>query len=266
MYTIRTAIIATLLMLTFKATAQDCFYDRNVHEVGVMLGATYYMGDFNPNRTPLFYPSFYGGAMYRYNFQRHFALRAQLGYGYIRGNGSNVDGIIGDHTGNNWRFNRPWVFANLLAEFNFMPYSAAYISRKQRFTPVLALGVGGSYLSPNSGRGFIQHPQRGVSGIFFDLPVVVGIKWCFIKRFTLGAEWTWRLTLYDGIDYYPLVNEKHSNPIDNDWIGTIGISVSYLIHEKLPCPAFIKYVPPRLKFKGIREEQSKSSKRKRGIR
>ncbi|MCL2132714.1 MAG: DUF6089 family protein [Bacteroidales bacterium] len=241
MYAIRTTLLAILLLSAFKFYAQDCFYERNIHEIGVIGGASYYTGDFNPNRTPLTYPSWYAGAMYRLNNQRYFNLRGQVGYGFVRGSGENVKGIHIDYAGNDWRFNRPWFFIEALAEFNFMPYYPADIRKKQRFTPVLITGIGGSYLFANQGADFQPHLFRDASGILVEVPVGFGIKWCFIERFTLGIDWIWRLTLYDQIDYYSPIDPKHSNPISKDWIGSVGITLSYLIKEKLPCAAYYTY-------------------------
>lgn len=262
MYAIRTVIITSLLLLTLNVAAQDCFYERNVHEIGVLGGASYYIGDFNPNRTPMVRPSFYVGAMYRYNLQKYFAIRGQVGYGMIRGSGVNVDGIPGDPVGNNWRFNRPWYFADLLAEFNFLPYNAVNLHKKQRFTPVLLVGVGASFLLENQGNDFRKDRLRGGSKLFFELPVGVGIKWCFMKQFTLGAEWMWRLTLYDQIDYYTPITFEHTNPINSDWIGTVGITLSYLIREQRPCPAIKAYQPSKWHYKGYNDEHQKSKKKK----
>jgi len=266
MYKIRTAIIASLLLLTLNATAQDCFFERNVHEIGVMLGSTYYMGDFNPNRTPMLYPSFYGGAMYRFNVQKYLAFRGQLGYGYVRGSGANVEGIPVDPLGNDWRFNRSWLFADALVEFNFLPYYAANVHRKQRFTPVLMVGAGAALLSANQGSDIREDRTRKSSKVFFEMPVGVGVKWCFSQRYTLGVEWMWRLTLYDLIDYYYAINVDHSNPINNDWIGTVGVTLSYLIRETRACPATKEYKPSRWNYKGYNDEHQKVKKKKKKIK
>jgi opacity protein-like surface antigen len=263
MYAIRTIIIASLLLLTLPAKAQDCFYERNVHEIGALVGATYYMGDFNPNRTPLVYPSFYVGGMYRYNFSTRFALRGQFGYGYVRGSGADVAGIPADPIGNDWRFNRPYFFLDAMVEFNFLPYYAANIYRKQRFTPVLLIGAGGFLLFENSGSDYKQHELRDASKIVFEMPVGVGVKWCFTKRATLGVEWLWKLTLYDIVDYYSPINVNHSNPVHNDWIGTVGITLSYLIHEQRPCPAIKAYQPSKWHYKGYNYEHQKPKKNKK---
>jgi len=262
MYAIRTTIIVSLLLLTFNVVAQDCFYERNVHEAGIIMGATYYIGDFNPNRTPLVYPSFYAGVMYRYNVQKYFVLRGQFGYGYIRGSGANVEGIPIDPVGNDWRFNRPWLFVEALAEFNFLPYYAADIRKKQRFTPILLMGVGGSLFFENQGSDIKQHSMRMASNVIFEIPVGVGIKWCFIQRFTLGLEWMWRITFYDQIDYYSPINVNHSNPLNKDWVGTVGLSLSYLFHEKRLCPALKPYQPSKWRYKGFNNEYEKPKKKK----
>jgi hypothetical protein len=241
MYVNKTIFLAIILPLACTAYAQDCFYERNIHEIGVTGGASYYTGDFNPNRTPLSYPSWYIGALYRYNSSRYFNLRGQVGFGFVRGSGENVRDIPTDFAGNNWRFNRPWIFIDALAEFNFMPYYPADIRKKQRFTPVLIVGVGTSYLFANQGADFKSHAYRSGSGFIFDIPVGIGIKWCFKDSYTLGVDWMWRLILYDGIDYYTRIDPNHSNPISKDWIGNIGITLSYLIKQKLPCAAYYQY-------------------------
>ena len=245
MYTIKTILFTILLLFVLNVDAQDCFYERSVHEIGVIGGTTYYTGDFNPNHTPLTYPSWYVGAMYRYNNNRYFNIRGQTGYGFVRGNGANVKGIQFDYAKNDWRFNRPWLFVDALAEFNFMPYYPSDIRKKQRFTPVLMMGVGVSYLFANQGADFEPHILRDVSGVIFDIPIGVGIKWCPFDYFTLGVEWMWRLTFYDEIDYFSPIDPKHSNPLSKDWIGTVGISLSYLIKEKMPCAAYYQYKSKR---------------------
>ena len=252
MYAIKTILFTILLLFVLNVDAQDCFTERNVHEIGVIGGTSYYTGDFNPNRTPLTYPSWYAGAIYRYNNNRYINIRGQAGYGFIRGSGADAKGIhIADEAGNDWRFNRPWLFIDALAEFNFMPYYPANIHKKQRFTPVLMMGVGMSYLFANQGDDFKSHILRDASVLIINIPIGVGVKWCPISHFTLGVEWMWRLTFYDEIDYFSPIDPKHSNLLSKDWIGTVGITLSYLIKEKMPCPAYYQYKLEKKPKKGI---------------
>ncbi len=254
MSSVQKFLLLPLLLFVFPATAQDasdCFYERNAHEFGVLGGASYYMGDFNANLTPLKQPSWYAGVMYRYNLKRYFAFRAQLGYGNIKGSGEGVKGLPEDPMNNNWKFDRPWIFGDAMVEFNFMPYNAVDIRKNQRFTPLLMLGLGVS----NFGSNAIQpesysSAKRGSSPLLIDIPVGIGFKWCVAERFTLGAEWLWRISFYDEIDYYAGVNADHSATINNDWIGSIGLTLSYHIPQYVTCPANNPYKPSKRKYDG----------------
>ncbi len=257
MCVLKKIVILPLLLFVCTVTAQDasdCNFERNVHEAGFLGGASYYMGDFNPNLTPLKSPSWYGGLMYRYNFARYFAFRGQLGAGTLRGTGKGMTGLLPDPLNNNWKFDRPWLFVDVMTEFNFIPYNAADIRKKQRFTPILLLGVGASYLMANT----VQSPtppasgsHNGASSLFINIPVGIGAKWCFAERMTLGVEWIWRISFYNEVDYYKGVDPKHAPGINNDWTGTIGLTLSYLFRQSVPCPASTVHKPSKHKYKGI---------------
>ncbi len=256
MYILKKIVILPFLLFVCTAVAQnasDCNFERNVHELGIVGGASYYMGDFNPNLTPLKSPSWYGGLMYRYNFARYFAFRGQLGMGTLRGTGEGLIGLLPDPLNNNWEFNRPWLFVDVMTEFNFMQYNAADIRKKQRFTPVLLLGVGTSYLMANTVKvaSRSRSGSSNASSLFFNIPVGIGAKWCFKERMTLGVEWIWRISFYNEVDYYKGVDPNHSPGINNDWIGTIGITLSYLFKQSVPCLSTTVHKPSKHKFKGI---------------
>lgn len=256
MRTLKKILILPFLFLLFTAAAQDasdCNYERNAHEIGLLGGASYYMGSFNPNLTPLKSPSWYAGMLYRYNFKRYFAARGQLGFGTLRGTGEGMSGLSFDPAGNNWEFNRPWIFFDVMAEFNFMTYNAVDIRKKQRFTPVLMLGVGASYLLPSTVNPAYPHynnSDRGASPLILDIPVGIGFKWCFMPRVTLGAEWIWRISFHNEVDYYKDIAPTSPPDINDDWMGTIGITLSYLIKQTVPCAASSVYKPSKRKYRG----------------
>jgi hypothetical protein len=221
----------------------ECFNNNDKLEVGLLAGAIYYMGDFNPNLIPLKNPFLYGGFMTRYNVARYLSLRSNLAFAYLTGNARGMEGFPPDPWGKNWEFLRPMLFLDALAEFNFMPYNAVDIRKGERFTPLLSLGVGASFLLPDVYARPSSSMKSNKSILLLDIPVGIGAKWCFIERFTLGVEWTFRISFNDDIDFYDGVNEEHSPVINNDWIGTFGVSVSYLIKYNRSCPAYNRHKP-----------------------
>jgi hypothetical protein len=235
----------------------ECFNNNDKLEVGLLAGAIYYMGDFNPNLIPLQNPFVYGGVMARYNIARYLSLRSNLAFAYITGNAKGIEGLPSDPWNKNWEFLRPMFFLDALAEFNFMPYDAIDLRKKQRFTPLLSLGVGASYLHKDVYAHNTSQSVKSNKAIFlFDVPVGIGAKWCIAERLTLGVEWTFRITFNDDVDFYNGVNEEHSPVINNDWLGTVGLSLSYIIKYNRSCPAHNRHIPSSRYFKKSRVKQS----------
>ena len=221
----------------------DCFNNKDKLEMGVMMGATYYIGDFNPNLTPLKNPLWYGGFISRYNATQYFAVRTNLAYAHLTGNANGMNGFPSDPWEDNWKFIRPMLFLDLLAEFNFMPYDALDLRKKQRFTPLLQTGLGAAFLFPDMHARGSSSVKSNRAAAIFDFPVGIGAKWCVAERLTLGVEWTFRITFNDYIDFFEGVNEMHSPVINNDWTGTFGISLSYLLQQDRACPAHYRHKP-----------------------
>jgi hypothetical protein len=234
----------------------ECFNNNDKLEVGLLAGATYYMGDFNPNLIPFKNPFFYGGIMTRYNIARYLSLRGNLAFAYLAGNAGGLEGFPADPWKKNWEFLRPMLFFDVLAEFNFMPYDAVDIRKGQRFTPLLSLGVGGSFLSSDVYAHASTNIKPNKSIFLFDLPVGIGAKWCIAERLTLGVEWMFRISFNDDIDFYDGVNEEHSPVINNDWVGTFGVSLSYLIKYSRSCPAYNRHKPSSRYLKKSRVKQT----------
>ncbi|MDR3184161.1 MAG: DUF6089 family protein [Prevotellaceae bacterium] len=220
----------------------DCFNNKDKFEMGAMAGVTYYTGDFNPNLTPFKQPRLYGGFMSRYNAAQYFSLRTHLAYAYLAGDAKGMEGFPGDPWEDNWRFQRPMLFFDLLAEFNFMPYDALDLRKKQRFTPLFQIGLGTAFLFPDM-RARITSVKSNRAVAILDIPVGFGAKWCLAERLTLSMEWMMRISFNDRLDFYKGVNAVHSPVINNDWIGTFGVSLSYLLKQNRNCPAHYRHKP-----------------------
>ena len=60
-------------------------YAQNKSDLGLSLGAAYYMGDINPS-TIFYSPKIHAGIVYRYNFNPRYVLKGELNYVALSGN------------------------------------------------------------------------------------------------------------------------------------------------------------------------------------
>jgi len=186
------------------------------HEIGLLGGAGFYMGEINPKK--LFYdahPAY--GLFFRYNFDGRIAARANLLRGVV--SGSDSDGVSytpsRGHT-----FTTTIYEVSVQAEYNFLDYEIG--SEKYYFTPYLFGGVGGfAYLVEGENTQFS-----------FAIPFGFGFKYSLFKNLECGLEWGFRKTFTDSLD--GLVNYEGNvqvgNPEDNDWYSFALLFLSYRLN------------------------------------
>ena len=138
-------------------------------EVGGMAGGAFYMGDTNKN-SPFKGLNPAAGAVFRYNINFRWALKANLMWGQVSGStqgGANVFPNEGQTD-----FSRSLIELGGQAEFNFFPYSDKFdYAGAKRFSPYLLLGIGmtvapggeSSFASPNIPMGVGVKYKLGVS-------------------------------------------------------------------------------------------------------
>ncbi|MFN2394119.1 MAG: DUF6089 family protein [Bacteroidales bacterium] len=188
------------------------------NEIGFMFGGTYYMGDLNPE-IPFVMNRIGGGALYRFNINKHIALRANFLYGSVEG----------DDVATNYNETRNLHFRSTITEFsvqgevNFLPFEPGDLE-----TPYSTYIFGGGGL-------FLFNPRAELNGSWYDLKPLategqgsdlyperkpysltsynflfgVGLKFNITKQITGAFEWGMRRT---GTDYLDDVSTTYPDP------------------------------------------------------
>jgi opacity protein-like surface antigen len=236
-------IIALFSALTL--TAQDDCTRPERHDVGIAGGATFYMGDLGDNYSFFRHLSYYGGLLYRYNFNEYYALRGQVNYGNLTGDVTRSD-FPPYRSGRPWAFSRPVFMGEVIAEIGFLPLNVMDLTEDKRISPYLMGGVGVAALSADKNISYSVDDEDASTSA--HLLLGVGVKWVALKRLTIGAEWAMRKTFSDKIDY--VTGQPGSPLINNDWIGTLGVTITYRLVENRLCAAYQRYQPKISPLKG----------------
>lgn len=220
--------LSLLLLLSsgiFKVNAQQ-FYEST--EYGLLLGASTYFGDLNPNFGYKYIrPA--GGAFVRYHLNPYIALRGALNYTKV--------GYDDKFTSNPYQQQRNLSFrsdileANVMAEFNFFWFATG--EPQHRFTPYLTGGIGAFYYEPYTvynGRRYNLRPlgtegqnteefkDRKYQPFSICFPVGAGIKYWLGPGVNFSMEIVNRFTLTDYIDdvsnTYIGADRFHTDPMN----------------------------------------------------
>nr|WP_321407703.1 DUF6089 family protein [uncultured Carboxylicivirga sp.] len=235
----------TLLMAVFF------FGTHNIHaqdrlELGGFIGTSYYFGDLNPSRQ--FYklqPAL--GGIGRYAYSDRLAFKASATIGRISGDYSDESLNFKDLRPSDQQVGRPtYEFNNTIgdltvqAEFNFLSYDHKYIANTG-FTPYLSVGLGTMIYSRKEGdaENLTTKPT-----FILSLPFGVGVKYKVNKWVRLGAEWSFRKTFADDLDYEGPGEIDPSDPYgagttwthNNDWVSFAGVYVTIsMLRRKSSC-------------------------------
>ena len=248
------SLVAILFFLSF-AKAQR-------HEIGVQLGVSNLVGDIGRTNYVLQKPvgsisdnglPFYGGLMYRMNFNPYQTIRLNLGYSHIQ--------FDDRYAKENYRRMRQLsgtnsVFsADLLFEYNFLPVNDEQVSM---LSPYIFGGFSGLYmeaakpeLTINSAADvLVNYTQE--KAFTMGIPFGVGLKYKFNYNWALSGEFTFRPTFSDQVDYSMLkeadvtvrktalteentalvvqdfINKRSiGNPNSKDWVNSATLILSY---------------------------------------
>lgn len=197
-------------------------------EFGIFAGASYYIGDVNPNRhfySPM--PAF--GALYKHNVNEHFALRMGFNYGFLQGNDLDFNNTFQLSRGHS--FEAMFIDLGFHAEFNFLPFKVKRFEKA--VTPYITSGFSYNFIVGESG-SFIGNPA---------IPFGIGAKIGWSQRLTTNLEWSFRKSFMDNLDGLESIgqNIKRSFIHNNDWIFITGVSITYKLHDpKGDCPVYWK--------------------------
>lgn len=200
-----------------------------IHEVGVFLGGSNYIGDIGP--TTYISPNEPAiGVLYKWNKSPRHSYR----FSYIQSKitSNDLDSKEVSRYQREYRFENNLKEVSLGLEFNFFDFNLHESSRK--ISPYVASGL--SYFlakytltdskTDTSVRGRTERRKS------IALPIIIGIKSNISPRLVLALETGARYTLTDNVD--GSFNQNFGNINNNDWYVFTGATLTYTFGNK-PC-------------------------------
>ncbi|MBP7273213.1 MAG: hypothetical protein KA974_05200 [Saprospiraceae bacterium] len=217
-------VYATFFVFLFHNTSIIAQY----YEVGWMIGASNYIGDFQINYQE---PTEYNlclGVQTRYNLSPRWAFKAYANKLTISGNDKNNTMTTGLRQ-RNLNFRTDIFEVGVQTEFNLLPYD---VRDTKNSTPYIFLGISGIRFNPQAqrngvwvdlqplgteGQNMSGYAKTKYSKYQLVIPFGVGFKFSLNSRCNLGIEFGFRQTFTDYLDdvsgYYPDIEALRSeNP------------------------------------------------------
>jgi opacity protein-like surface antigen len=261
-----------LLLLSFLITGntiQAQQFKPNT-EIGILLGASYYLGDLNTVHFNQSSPA--AGVVIRKNIDKRFAYKAEIMYLNLRSDERDSDDAIAASRG--LHFRSPVYELSGQVEFNFLPYDPG--NPLYTWTPFVYVGVSIFNFNPQAenentngewvnlqelgteGQGTTTFPERKkYSLIQFSAALGGGVKIAVSNSFNIIFEYSTRKTFNDYLDdvstTYPgrdltdmtkvatamsdplgthLKGDQRGDPEKNDWYSFAGITLSFKLANK----------------------------------
>jgi len=225
-------VCVVLLCLTYVSAAQA----QHRIELGGFVGASYYNGDLNPS-IPFLNSNFAFGGIGRYVFTDRIALKGTATIGRI--SGSYPDGDVRYYEypdeEREYNFSRRIGDVSAQIEFNFLSYDHRFISNTV-FSPYLSMGLATTVYSSAS-----REDENEGTRIVLSLPFGFGVKYKVNDWVRIGAEWTFRKTFVDDLDYQEAGVIDPSDPYrfneqvsthNNDWYSFAGVYVTFSMFRR----------------------------------
>lgn len=238
------------------------FANAQRHELGVQMGMSNLVGDIGRTNYVLQRPiggvsdngvPFYGGVMYRMNFNPYQTIRLNIGFNniqfddrYAKENYRRMRQLRGTNS----------VFsADLVFEYNFLPVNEEQVSM---LSPYIFGGLSALYMETAKPELTIasvtdvQVAYKQDKAFTMGIPFGVGLKYKFNYNWALSGEFTFRPTFSDQVDYSTLeekditvkktsLNDENTaaivqgfiqqrnigNPNSKDWINSATLILSY---------------------------------------
>jgi hypothetical protein len=203
----------SIILLLLVAITSPIFSQSG--SLGVLLGATYYNGDYN-KFMPFNPPNVAGGIIFARDLDKYKTIRMQADFGILNGPAS--------HT-----FNTNYFKGGLMFEQNLLPFSARSIKNTFILVPYVEVGA------------FFLYVPNTRSTINMSIPVGAGVKYALSEMATLSFEWNYNFTNTDILDEtgYDVNNRIKRLNLHNDYFSFVGFVLRYNIfyRDKL-CPAY----------------------------
>lgn len=203
-----------------------------IHEVGVFLGGSNYIGDVGsttyiaPNQ-----PAF--GLLYKWNKSPRHAYRFSYTQSRIAGNDLKSNEVSRNQRG--YRFENSIKEISAGLEFNFFDFNLHNLDKK--ITPYVYSGL--SYFRYNELYVSSGITKKEVSSGSFALPIILGVKSNISPTLILALEIGARYSFTDNLDGSNPKNVnlkplQFGNINNNDWYVFSGVTLTYTFGKK-PC-------------------------------
>jgi uncharacterized protein DUF6089 len=206
--------------------------NAQIHEIGVFLGGSNYIGDVGP--TNYIAPNeFAYGILYKWNRSPRHSWRISYTQAKITSNDADSDVPARKQRGFDFENNIKELSLGL--EFNFFDFNLH--EGKRKVTPYVYTGL--SYFAYEELYYVDNNASEDYQAGSLAIPMTVGIKSNITDNFVLGLEIGTRYTFTDNIDGSNPKNEnlqdlKFGNTNSNDWYVFSGLTLTYTFGNK-PC-------------------------------
>ena len=202
------------------------FSNSQIHEVGLFLGGSNFIGDvgatdyISPNQ-------FAFGGIYKWNQSPRYSWRASVMFTELEGIDTNSDDPRRIQRG--YEFSNDIIEISAGMEFTFFDFDLH--SGKKLTTPYLYSGISVAHHDNHYFLNGVQ-TQENTSSWAYGIPMVLGIKTTFLDSFILSLEVGARYTFSDEIDGSVPDDQwrqqyRFGNINNNDWYVFSGITITY---------------------------------------
>jgi hypothetical protein len=266
---VKKSIYIALFLLPLTLFSQQL---RTRHQLGVLLGGSYYLGELNQNH--FYNTKFAFNAFYRRSHENlQIAQRYNFSYGQLEAFDSDSDNPF--NINRNLMFNTKIFELGYLLEINFKKYDVGAL-KKNRSTPYMFLGLTYFYMNPKGILGDemvelqpLSTEAQGITSSKYyrhQLAIPFGLGWKanISNRIAIGLEYGLRKTFTDYIDDVSgvyaspelLFIEKgetsavmsnrsldganktglqRGNSKNKDWYAIFGFTITYQIKQNCGC-------------------------------
>lgn len=203
-----------------------------IHELGVFIGGSNYVGDIGP--TTYIAPNEPAvGLLYKWNKSPRHSWR--LSYTQSKISSNDLDSKEPSRNQRGYSFENRLKELSLGLEFNFFDFDLHHFGKK--ITPYVYSGL--SYFKYEEFYYISGETKKDENSNSFAIPMVVGIKSNISRRLILAMEVGARYTFTDNLDGSNPKNEnlkpfQFGNINNNDWYVFSGLTLTYTFGEK-PC-------------------------------
>lgn len=230
-------------MICFCACGAKPIAAQDKIEIGAMAGASFYLGDLNPQKLFSHTKPALGGVV-RYNFTDRWAAKAVATLVNIAGQYPESGDVYvagSSAADQQYSFSKTLIEVGAMGEVNFRSFDHVYRKDDSKWTPYLTAGIAAvAYESYDE--------QNNTETVFvLSLPFGFGAKYKVNKWLRVGAEWRLCKTFADDLDYAGHTANQ-INPRDpygfgkspllnnNDWYQVLGATVTLSMWpRKLSC-------------------------------